>query len=373
MTTIGLDIDGGDEAAATPLPLADTASPQRPPGGNPSLTTALCVSLTLHGLGLSAVAWWFVLHEPPPHWPAIDREAVARVVLPPPPLPRPTPPRRRPRPAFEVPPPQFKDDSGEHDARGTANRSTDGERPMFAPAGHPQADLVRSAAFDPMLIDPTARRAAQAGEAVPSDALPLTPTPPRAGVDQPQFVADGRAARRTDEAARPGPAGVGPMPPSPPLAMPAELSEAEPAPTGARRASAERATTAVPPAPPPRRARGRQATPSDTDSVALADAETTVTFHAGKVVGRQGMKVQFTRPHFGLASESDLSTIGGLHATFGADVRTDGTVADVTVLQTSGSANVDEDCRRSIYASTFEPNKGKDGQPVETRWTVVYD
>jgi hypothetical protein len=74
-----------------------------------------------------------------------------------PPLQNPPPKRDQPKPPepakkkppaptkFEKPQTPMKDDSGEANGTGTANRSTDGKRPMLANAGLEQADLMKEA------------------------------------------------------------------------------------------------------------------------------------------------------------------------------------------------------------------------------------
>ena len=337
---------------------------------NHSLTVALCVSMAVHALALTAMAWWFVLHAAPAHVAAATEAEVARFL--PPPVPPPRPKRKRPPPPpvpFDAADP-LKDDSGEHDGHGTANRSTPGDQPMRANRGAEQADLVRAKAADPSLIDPAAARAAQAGRATADDALPLSPTPPQQG--RPDFVAAADAANAdpAGEAVRPAAArGLGPLPASPVLAPPAD--DTTPAtPSGVREATVK-SSVAVAPPPPSKQVRGRRATASDSESPAFAK-DATVEFHAGRMDARQGLKVQMYAPHWGLASENDLYAMGDLHVVLGAHVRPDGSVAQVEVLKSSGSPNVDLDCERAVYAGNFEPQKDKDGHPVATLWTVVY-
>jgi hypothetical protein len=342
---------------------------------NPTLTFSLCVSLVAHALAMSAIAWWFVKHAPPTYV-AGPTEAELIVLRPPPapPPPRPKPHHRPPPPPMpaEEPDPTLKDDSGEHDGHGTANRSTPGDHPMRAERGPEQADLRRTLKPDPTLIDPTAARAAQAGRRQPDDALPISPTTPQRGTYQPDFVAAADAAR-ADPAGqvvhRSSTVGVGPLPPSPVVATPTDDAP-PPTPSGVRDSAVETSPTVAAP-PPPREVRGRDATASDTDSVPFAK-ETTVEFHAGRVDGRQGAKVQLFSPRWGLASEDYLGDVQELRAVLGAYVRPDGSVANVVVFQSSGSPNVDLDCERAVYDGTFEPRKDKAGHPVATLWTIVY-
>jgi len=124
---------------------------------NHSLTVALCVSLIAHGLGLSAMAWWYIQHNNHPKTPPIDRYLVMANRIyqeekqsTPPPLPPLPPVAQKPPPPpitkkFEKPKEKLKDDSGEANGTGIANRSTDGDKPMQAEEGYEQADLMKPA------------------------------------------------------------------------------------------------------------------------------------------------------------------------------------------------------------------------------------
>ncbi len=346
---------------------------------NPSLTASLCLSMAAHALGLSALAWWYVRHAPPPRVAAADEAEIRRATIPPV-VPPPRPLAKRPPPPPEPPPEPFDesqpfhDDSGEHGGHGEANRSTPGERPMSAERGPvEQADLERARVADPSLVDPAARRAAQAGQRTPADALPVAPTPAQHGAARPDFAARADAAADpAGQAAKPvGARGLGPLQPSTVLAPPAVVEDAPPPPSGSRDATLVSSPALTSP-PPAREERGRQATPSDTESVPFAK-DATVAFHDGRMEARDGLKVQVYNPRWGLASGDDLAAMGQLHAVFGVRVRPTGEVALVELITSSGSANVDEDCKRALYAGTFEARKDKLGQPVATLWTVVYD
>ena len=338
------------------------------------------MSLVLHGLGLTALAWWVVTHDPRPWFAPPTKAEVARLTPPPvPPPPRPKP--RRPPPPPPLPKPEpfddsqpFHDDSGEHDAHGTANRSTAGDQPMRAERGLEQADLVRSKPADPTLIDPSQRQTAQAGQKTPVDAVPAPPVAPRQGSPRPDFVtvADTPRADPTAQAtAKPAAArGMGPLP-VPAVVQPPVDDAPPPAASGVKQVAVTPSPAVVPPAPPVREQHGREATPSDSESVPFAK-DATVSFHAGRMEARQGLKVDMVNPRFGLASEDDLGVIGELNAVFNVSVRPDRSVATVEVSKSSGSPNVDEDCKRALYACTFETRKDKDGNPVPTLWTVVY-
>lgn len=333
---------------------------------NPSLTASLCLSLAIHGLGFAALVWWVILHAMSPRLAPISRMEVRRAAEP---TDRTAPPPPRPKlPAFEQQP-MPKDDSGEADARGTANRSTPGEREMQSRAGYHQADLMRDAlppdasAFDDSKLNP-----AQAGE---KDGANTTPTPaPAKGAYHPDFVADAareqRARRDASAAARPTPRADGPGP------LPAVPGDAAPPPTpnGSADGSASATATPAAPAPPPRQVTGRRAVPSDTDSDPFAKTDS-VTFHDGRVDAREGLKVRTVRPRWSLSS--DQAGADTRRFTLGAYVDASGNVYNVVVLTGSGSDFVDNDAREAVYGWWFEPPKDAAGHPKATQWTIRFN
>jgi TonB family protein len=336
-----------------------------------TFTVALCISLIVHMLGLSAMAWWFVAHTPPPKLAAIDRWKVLTAQLdkvPPrlPTAPPPPPPRmkkKQPPPKFDQEKPQEmpRDDSGEANGTGTANRSTPGIKPMQAPKGYEQADLMRDLPDDAM-IDPNSPLPAAAGEKVGTNARPKSSA--QAGRYTPDFVAESLApADPNADVSKPlaMEKGIGPMPLT--MAANAPVPSGSPQPV-TKAAPANQSQLAVPQA-----IRGHHATSSDAESVAFAKAES-VTLQAGKVEGRHGLKVTPRIPRLGLASEHDLDVLGELHMVIGALADADGNVIDVEILQSSGSPNIDRDYENSVYNWTFEAPKDKDGHPLENKWTI---
>ena len=345
---------------------------------NPVLTTALCVSMTAHALAMSGIAWWFVRHAPPTYLAGPTQLELIRLRPPPPAVhpPRPKPRRRPPPPPpvpMDVPDSPLRDDSGEHDGHGTANRSTAGDEPMRAQRGLEQADLKRTKKADPTLIDPTAARTAQAGQRQAEDALPTPRSSPQKGTYHPDFVAAAAAADAdpAGEVVTRAAAGVGPLPPSPVVATPTD-NDPPPAPSGVR-ASAVKTSTSIAPPPAAREARGRDSTASDTESMAFSPTHNALTFHAGRVEGRKGKDVRLEKFVFGTASENDLMSMGDVHAVFAIHVRADATVALVETVKSSGSDFVDEDCTRTLYRSTFEADTDRAGHPVETVWIFTFN
>jgi TonB family protein len=339
---------------------------------NPSLTISLCASLIAHGLGLVAMAWWYIEHTPLPHLAPINRYQVMvdqmsrKMNQEQPPKPRPEQKKPRPKPEDKVQKPNdtHKDDSGEANGTGTANRSTSGQQPMQANAGYEQADLMKDA--DKFADDAFLPASAGSTQSNNSDKQKS----PKAGTYAPQFVA--QAAPQNDAVARPvvapassnGP-GPFPKPQAPQGAVPMESGTKNPV---------NNVPVAQLPTPKPvqKEIRGHRATQSDTESIALAKTNS-LTFKAGKVEGRKGLKVQSTMPRFGLASEVDIEQLGGVHTVLEARVDADGNVLDVQIVQTSGSNNIDEDCKRAVYNWIMEPAKDKDGHPTDFLWTIAFE
>jgi TonB family protein len=321
---------------------------------NTTLTTALCASLTAHALVLWALCWWFVHYSPPPRLAALVRPDEAPIIItsppkPPPPPPKPTP-ADKPKPP---PPPDFSkalkqpphDDSGEAGGKGTANRSTPGDRPMQAAQNLlEQADLTRSAKED----DPDKSKLdmpAQAG-AQTSDEIPVAPPP------KPQFG----VAQSTPTPAKP----IG----SPPL-----IAIADPTKPGAVGMSDAKPT---PPAPAPKQINGHTAVASDTESIPFAKANS-ASFHDGKMESRDGRKVKTTRIQLGLAGEADAASLVDPTVVLGVTVDALGNVQNVIVLHSSGSNYIDLPCQRAVYNWWFEPSKDKEGHPLPDQWVVTID
>jgi hypothetical protein len=333
-------------------------------------TFCLCTSLTLHVLGLSALAWWYVAYTPPPKWAAIDREKLMIQAMSQPKTNRPPPPpeqkkrKRPPLPKFEESTPQQapKDDSGETNGKGTANRSTPGDRPMKANNGYEQADLMRDNP-DPLQLDPNSLLPAAAGAQVGSNANRQSTA--SKGQYTPDFVAESKAL--TDPQSDPTKPittheGIGPLP-----VTPAEKDNA-PAPSGTPTpvvATANGRQNEVPQA-----IKGHRAVSGDTESVAFAKANSLV-IHDGKVEGRQGLKVSTKIPIFGDASRHDAEIMENFHLVLGAQVDADGNVSDVIILHSSGSPNIDLDYQNCIFNWTFEPPKDKAGHPMAAQWAIT--
>jgi TonB family protein len=353
---------------------------------NPTQTFALCTALVVHLLGMSGMAWWYVHTTPNPYLPPLDKwkilaliptmaKPVQPVQPPPPPAPKkqqqPPPPPPKPK-AHPIPKPDdrndpLKDDSGEDNTHGTANRSSPGEKPMQArQSALEQADLMRALLRDKLLIDPAAPNPAAAGEIDGSnDPRQLASS---AGVQQPDFVEKSEATPQADPSlpmtAR-KPEGPGPMP------RQNALKENRPAPTGTSTPTPNAKPTATTENKAPARAvRGRLAAPSDTDSAPFA-REASFDFKNGRMVARDGLKVKFAQPRFLDASTNDLMMMGSTEIVLQVEIDPSGQTDNAEVTKSSGSSNVDQDVKICMYACEFAPAKDKDGHPKRTVWTVT--
>jgi hypothetical protein len=351
---------------------------------NHTLTLALCISLMAHGLGLSALAWWVVLTTPPPKLAAIDREkliitqigreiAAIEKVKPPPPPPPPAPPppepkpRQKPRENFQKPQDHFKDDSGEHNGTGTANRSNKGDQPMQAHQGYEQADLMHPNAKK---FDENSPAPASAGK--PEDTIAGVKQPSRAGQiesESDKLVANtDNIAAHAAAVAMASDQGTRPVP---------KLEIGKPAsavPSGDPNSHAVR-PIAKPPNPQAsglKELAGHKAEESDTDSMAFAKVPTTV-FRNGKLEGRKGLKVTTKQVRFTAVSEREWFALGYPRTVFGVRVDDKGIPQNVIVLESSGSNYVDDDRKQSLYEWTLEPEKDKDGKVVDYLWTVAME
>ena len=114
------------------------------------------------------------------------------------------------------------------------------------------------------------------------------------------------------------------------------------------------------PAAQPMEIDGHASIASDTDSEAFAHANS-VDFHDGQMTARQGRRVRTTRIEFGLAASADALAVADPTVQLGVRVSAAGDVQNVVVLHSSGSANIDLPCQRSVYNWWFEPKKDKDG------------
>jgi hypothetical protein len=343
-------------------------------GKDHSQTTALCASLIAHGLGLSALAWWYVWHNKVPNLPPIDKlQAIVdhmtytppRPVVTPPTPPPPEPAKKKPKPLEKQPIPEDnqRDDSGEPNGHGDANRSTDGKQPMQADLGHPQADLMKPAEhFNKDAVLPASKgkpRGDSAGE----------PKSTKVGVFNPDVVAEANPLSDPHVTATvksaPAP-GVGPMPAVATPPAPA------PVPTGARKPDPSKTQDRIPD-DEAKEILGHQATVSDTESMALSQTNGGV-FRAGQMLARKGLTVKVKNAALSdtawyyAAENNDPATL------FTVKVDADGNVlGEPEVSKSSGNSYLDHDRLLSLYSWTLMPRKDKDGHVIDDIWVIAYE
>ena len=327
---------------------------------NPTLTFALCASLVLHALLLLSFLYWYT-HRPPVVYARAeiqpDKSRAAIIVdAPPPPQPPQPPPAKKPdapkpppppppKQFPHAPPPPLRDDSGEANGKGTANRSSPGEQPMQAQQGLEQAKLSRS--LKPM---PDDSASALDAPPAPKDDQPIakTPEPAEVGVEPKDDLAT-------------------PVPERPKMIAVADPTQAAPPPPKLAVASLR------PPTPPVMKPHGSQpGRSSDTDSMPFAHANS-VTFKDGQMMGRQGRRVRTTHIDFGLAGPIVASSLADPRVVLGVTVDSAGNVQNVTLLRSSGSDNIDQPAENEVYNWWFEPLKDATGKPQPDVWVVTIE
>jgi hypothetical protein len=343
-----------------------------------NLTPAFCISLVVHGLGLSALAWWVVLSTPPPKLAAIDRQKVLleqlahEIEVPPKPRPiivPPPKPQKKPAPPppekFEKPLDTFKDDSGEHDGAGTANRSEHGDQPMQAQKALEQAALMKK---DAQKFNDASDAPASAGVHDDSNANPQKNARP--GQVVPDFNANTTAKDDpSKESAVAMATDKGPIPIPVPKIDSSKPND--PLPSGERN-PLDKTDIAQPTNPKTdlKEVRGKKLEASDTESSPFARAPSLM-FVAGHLEGRKGLKVQTKEPRYHDSSEVDMESLGDPRTLLGVKVDADGNVLDVQILESSGSTNIDMDRKRAVWDWILEPEKDKDGRVTDDHWTIA--
>jgi hypothetical protein len=309
--------------------------------------------MTVHVAALSLALWWYAEHAPPPRLAALAKppEPAPIFVVPPPP---PPPPKDEFPDATQIPP---RDDSGETNGVGTANRSTPGDKPMQALRGLEQANLARDTTESRLNDLPIP---SQAGAPISNDATP--PSSPRFGVIQPAAIPVDKVGHPTM---------ISMIDPTQSTSLPPGDSPQKPGVHGSPNAPKNAPMTQTPNSPSvPKELKGGAAIPGDTDSMAFANA-TSIQFRDGKVLARKGLKVNWVRPKWGLGAVPDAMSIVDARCVFGVSVDATGTVQDVQILHSSGSNNIDLPCQTALYSWWFEPEKDKAGHPLPHRWIVT--
>jgi TonB family protein len=277
------------------------------------------------------------------------------------------PERPEPRPKLR----EF--DIGEVGANGYASHRTEGDRTAVArEAPVDQAAL----SLDPVGTEP---RPEQPSQEPRDEAAPAAPTlvvlapPPSAPAD---------ASPRVDVIEPPpdAPLPSAPATPAPPVPAPSAPAIEPPFAVAVGDGAPPRPTAFLRPAPPaptaaaPSAPAARGASPpspgSGADPAPMSDSESdafsvlgSARFVNGELRVRAGRKVRSRRPKIGVAGQFD-AIYARLEVTLRVAVDKTGKVTAVDVAKSSGSNEIDQPCRVSMYDWWFEPKKDKAGVAV---------
>lgn len=312
--------------------------------------------MTLHALLLTLAAWWYVYHPPSINLAAVNDSVNSPIIVtpipdsppPPPPKPKSPPPKPKPKPKRKFPhavPPPLRDDSGEANGTGTANRSTPGKAPMQAAAGLEQARLNRSEH-----PEPPDSASALTDAPVPSQQPTITPPEPPREVGVP------------DSSNTPTPI----LPAQSTLIALGDRSKLSPR---AMPPSSGRHIAAIARRTPIAKSAITTGHASDTSSLPFARANNVI-FKDGQMVGRTGRRVTTTPIDFGLAAQADAAALPDPRVVLGVTVAASGNVQNVVILHSSGSDNIDLPAQNAVYNWWFQPLKDGVGHPLPDVWVV---
>ena len=242
---------------------------------------------------------------------------------------------------------------GEVGAKGYASHKTPGDRTALArEAPVDQAAL----SLDPVGPEPRPETPSpDAGtSSADTSAPPILLPPPRVLVAKLQPLVESIPARLAALLPAPDMPNQGAVEMPPPFEVVAMAPEVDvPAPP----------STA--PAPPP-----GASPPGHADPAPLSDSESdafsvlgSATFVNGELRVRAGRKIRSRRPKIGLAGKVD-SYLSRPEVTLRVSTDAAGNVTNVEVVKSSGSNEIDQPCRVSMYDWWFEPKKDAAGKPV---------
>jgi TonB family protein len=103
---------------------------------------------------------------------------------------------------------------------------------------------------------------------------------------------------------------------------------------------------------------------SDSESDPFQKAITADLLRDGKLEIRKGRKIKTTRPHILLGGQVSLYAMENAAVVLKISIDETGKVTSADVIQSSGSADVDQPCRVAVYDWWIEPTHNKAGQPV---------
>jgi hypothetical protein len=298
---------------------------------------------------------------------------------------------------------------GDPDGKGQATESAPGQDPMEAPLG-PQIQAFTSrdpsgpgkVGDDPSKFtmipgengngDDGARASFGAAAMASPPPLPMfaPPVPPRPPIDDPSEEQNASPSKPVEVAK--ADRGVGAPPtlpeeakdvgeastpreekkPSEPVTPPvqvASIAEAPPAPvvpmtsSAASVASASASTGGGKPGPQMPAADPAPDTGSESDPFTVTGS---AKFRPGKTEVQMGRKYKIVRPRFGLAAQTAaLKLTLPIKLSLGLIVDERGNVIHADIVKTSGSSDIDQECKVAAYKFWIEPSKDASGKPIK--------
>ncbi|HWE92437.1 MAG TPA: energy transducer TonB [Tepidisphaeraceae bacterium] len=103
---------------------------------------------------------------------------------------------------------------------------------------------------------------------------------------------------------------------------------------------------------------------SDSESDPFQKAITADLLRDGKLEIRKGRKIKTTRPHILLGGQVSLYAMANAAVVLKISIDETGKVTGADIIQSSGSADVDQPCRVAVYDWWIEPTHDKSGKPV---------
>jgi TonB family protein len=245
-------------------------------------------------------------------------------------------------------------DFGEHDGIGSAINAADGPVTLAARmAPQDQALLSRDPIGAGKIGDEPSMSVLPEGSSPALEALPPMP----AGVPRHPVLSSpaldsavfGSAPRLTE-------IGTPHVTPRSPHALAQAIKRLNPAAKASRSKPADQSGAPAPPADP--------APMSDSESDAFTQAGA-IEFHDGRMTARLGRAFRSVRPKLSLAAQLDLMGMASPRIVLKVSIDGKGKVTDVEVLESTGSAKVDQPVTVAMYQWWFEPARGAGGKSVD--------
>ena len=234
-----------------------------------------------------------------------------------------------------------------------------------AEAVRPTGPLAQVATLD----QGTMSAAPEEGPSVaPKPATGTAPPTPAAPAEHPSVVVASALALPPAPVATPPLPAVQPAPgkpktsdlmdPATPAPPPASPALAPPAPSPVLVATGDGH------APGQARASADPAQQSDSETDPFREKEISAIIHDGKLEVRHGRKVKTTRPHFLPGAAGAFMANPNPTIVLKISIDPTGAVKDVDIIRSTGSVEIDQPIRVSIYDWWFEPTHDRKGRPV---------